>query len=69
MAEQFMVNVGKYFIHGAYVPWSKVAILGMVIPPLIGILIMGPYKPLRNGVDEFIPMEISWELIDPGTHI
>ena len=24
-----------------YVPWSKVAILGMVIPPLIGILIMG----------------------------
>ena len=23
------------------VPWSKVAILGMVIPPLIGILIMG----------------------------
>ena len=33
-----------------------------------GILIMGPYKPLRNWVDEFIPyyMEISWELIDPG---
>ncbi len=25
------------------VPWSKVAILGMVIPPLIGILIMGVY--------------------------
>ncbi len=24
-----------------YVPWSKVAILGLVIPPLIGILIMG----------------------------
>ena len=24
-----------------YVPWSKVAILRMVIPPLIGILIMG----------------------------
>ena len=24
-----------------YVPWSKVAILGMVIAPLIGILIMG----------------------------
>ena len=24
-----------------YVPWSKVAILGMVIPPLIRILIMG----------------------------
>ena len=25
----------------SYVPWSKVPILGMVIPPLIGILIMG----------------------------
>ena len=24
-----------------YVPWSKVAILGRVIPPLIGILMMG----------------------------
>ena len=31
---------------------------------------MGPYKPLRNWVDEFIPyyMEMSWELIDPSTH-
>ena len=31
-----------------------------LIPPLIGILIMGPYKPLRTWVDEFIPyyMEI-----------
>ncbi len=28
---------------------------------------MGPYKPLRTWVDEFIPyyMEMSWELIDP----
>ena len=25
----------------SYVPWSKVAIFGMVIPPLIGILTMG----------------------------
>ena len=35
-----------------------------------GILLMGPYKPLRTWVDEFIPyyMEMSWELIDPGTH-
>ena len=32
---------------------------------------MGPYKPLRTWVDEFIPyyMEISWELIDPIAHI
>ena len=28
-------------IVGIYVPWSKVAILGTVIPPLIGILMMG----------------------------
>ena len=44
-----------------------------LIPPLMtGILIMGPYKPLRTWVDEFpIPyyMEISWELIDPMAHI
>ena len=52
-----------------HVPWSKVAILGMVIPPLIG----NPYnwyiKPYY-WVDEFIPyhMEISWELIDPIAH-
>ena len=34
-----------------------------------GILIMGPYKPLRNWVDDFIPyyMEISWEWVDHGT--
>ena len=30
-----------YNIIYVYVPWSKVAILGMVIPPSIGILIMG----------------------------
>ena len=32
---------------------------------------MGPYKPLRNWVDEFIPsyMEMSWELIDPIAHM
>ena len=32
---------------------------------------MGPYKPLRTWVDDFIPsyMEMSWELIDPGTGI
>ena len=30
-------------------PGSKLPMLGMVIPPLIGILIMGPYKPLLLG--------------------
>ena len=45
----------------SYEPGSKLVVLGMVIPPLMtGILIMGPYKPLRTWVDEFIPyyMEI-----------
>ena len=40
---------------------DQLLILGMGdLPPLIGILVMGPYKPLRNWVDEFIPyyMEI-----------
>ena len=32
---------GLQYYLDIYVPWSKVAILGMVIPPLIGILIMG----------------------------
>ena len=40
--------------------WARVdqlVVLGMGdLPPLIvGILIMGPYKPLRTWVDEFIP--------------
>ena len=37
-----------------------------VIQPLMtGILIMGPYKPLRTWVDEFIPyyMEMSWDFL------
>ena len=56
-----------------YVPWSKVAILGMVIPPLIDFN-RNPYNGYINPyywVDEFIPyyMEMSWELIDPIAHI
>ena len=41
------------------VPWSKVAILGnwgWSSHLLIGILIMGPYKPLRNWVDFSHPL-------------
>ena len=39
-----------------YVPWSKVAKIGDGRPPTFndGILKMGPYKPLRTWVDEFI---------------
>ena len=47
--------------------------IGDGIPPTFndGILIMGPYKPLRTWVEFPIPyhMEMSWELIDPGTHV
>ena len=40
--------------------YLHVAILGMAIPPLMtGILIMGPYKPLRTWVDEFIPYDME----------
>ena len=39
-----------------------------LLPPLMGILIMGPYKPLRTWVDEFIPyMEIMG--VDRPWHI
>ena len=46
-------------IENTYVPWSKVAILGMVIPPLIGNTYNGYINPYYWG-DEFIPyyMEI-----------
>ena len=41
----FLLRMGPRGLYYAaidlYVPWSRVAILRMVIPPLIGILIMG----------------------------
>ena len=42
------------------------------LPPFNdGILIMGPYKPLRTWVDEFIPyyMEMSWSFFSTRSHI
>ena len=33
-------------------PGSKLLVLGIVIQPLVGILILGPYKPLRTWVDD-----------------
>ena len=47
--------VESNYLHTAkrvYVPWSKVAILGMVIPPLIGILIINGYINLYYWVDD-----------------
>ena len=41
------------------VPWSKVAILGMVIPPSIGILIIGIQTPTELGW--FFPSPIIWK--------
>ena len=35
------LSIISYSWHISYVPWSKVAILVMVIPPLIGILLIG----------------------------
>ena len=34
----------RYTVYGPFVPWSKIAILGMVIPPLIG----NPYNGYIN---------------------
>ena len=45
---------------------SRVVFLGMGDrdPPLMtGILIMGPYKPLRTWVDEFIPYYLYVEIM------
>ena len=54
----------KWMIWGYHVFWKY---------PYFGnpYIIMGPYKLLRNWVDEFIPyyMEMSWELIDPIAHM
>ena len=51
-----------------YVPGSKLLVLGIVIPPLIG----NPYNGYINPyywVDEFIPtIGKQWELIDPSTY-
>ena len=57
-------NYSKQMCHG-----QKSRFIGDgKIPPLKGILIMGPINPYY-WVDEFIPyMEMPWELIDPGTN-
>ena len=49
LADEIDGHVMSIKFTASYVPWSKVAILGMVIPPLIGILLLGPYKPLLLG--------------------
>ena len=48
-----------FFAKGICAMVKSRVLLGMVIPPLIGILIMGPYKPLRDWVDEFIPYDME----------
>ena len=42
-------NIEKHQPRCANVLGSKLPMLGMVISPLIGIVIMGPYKPLLLG--------------------
>ena len=54
------------------VPWSEVAFfLGMGdLPPLMtGILIMGPYKPLRTWVDDHPLLYGNNGSLDPGTNV
>ena len=53
--------------HEIYVPWSKVAILGMVIPPLIG----NPYNGYINPyywVDDHPLLYGNNGSLDPGTY-
>ena len=60
----------EFYVRKSFVPWSKVAILGMVIPPLIGILISWLYKPLRNWVE--FPIRYYREIMGvdrPDPHI
>ena len=50
--------LGISWIQYLNVPWSRLSrFVGDGKPPTFndGILIMGPYKPLRTWVDEFIP--------------
>ena len=54
--------------HSPHVPWSKVAILGMVIPPLIGILIYNGCINPYYWVDEHPLLYGNNESLDPGTH-
>ena len=51
-------NIG----YSVYVPWSKVAILGMVIPPAIGLL---PYYR----VDDHPLLFGNNGGLDPGTYV
>ena len=55
-----------------YVPWSRLSllVLGMGdLPPLIGILIMGPYKPLLLGWWVYLLLYGNNRSLDPGTYV
>ena len=52
-----------------HVPWSKVAILGMVIPPLIGILIMGIQTNPYYWVDDHPLLYGNNGSFDPIAHM
>ncbi len=55
-------NVIIYMSQGRSTPWSLG--MGNLQPLMTGILIMGPYKPLRNRVDEFIPYYMEIIVVD-----
>ena len=67
----FFVNSVVYMLFSStilYVPWSKVAILGMVIPPLIGILIINGYINPYHYVDDHPLLHGNNGSLDPGTY-
>ena len=74
LACSFYLRLGLLVSLGSNWGKKKILICAMVKPVAfhwgwetsnlqLGILLMGPYKPLRNWVDEFIPyyMEMTWE--------
>ena len=79
-----MANPGRWFLHQLglgplvqfgvrfnlkYVPGSKLLVLGMVIPPLIGNPYNGYINPYVIGLMRLSPIIWKqWELIDPGTY-
>ena len=76
-----MMNVEKYTVRPMDASWdgflegfdidirNPLSLGNKLIPPLItGILIMGPYKPLRTWVDDHPLLYVNNGSLDPGTH-
>ena len=64
-SEAFHFHVNE--THFPHVPWSKAAIFGMVIPPLLGNPYNGYINPY-HWVDEFIPYYMEIMGVDRPWH-